>query len=374
VRGIDLEFESGESSLQVRHFTAFERISWPFEIQVACLSNDPGVDLEALVGKGVGLSVRSVVTRAWTGICKQVGQVRVEDEHEERSTYVLTIVPSVWLLSQRRGHRIYQHLSIPDIAEKILKEWAIEFDMSKVARGDYPKLEYCLQYGETDLMFISRLLERAGITYYFDEKVVGGRAKSQMTLSDRPHWNDLRGSIPWVDKPNQESRKEFVTNVVLGQEVAPGQYNFRDFEFRRPDYQLVGKSGAAPAPEDQYETYSYLPGGSLVEVSSAPDAMPVGDDKSTARHDGQKYASDRALVGQQAQRRHKRYVQYRTNALDLHPGTIFVVDRHPHSELASDKKLLVIGCRTDADATSEWIMTGEAVFADTPYRPAQVMF
>jgi type VI secretion system secreted protein VgrG len=367
-RGIDLDFESGEDSLSVRHFSVSERMSGSFELVVVALSKHTDVDLEALVGKGAGLAVRGVVPRFWTGVVSHAGQVQPEESHTGLSTYLIHILPSLWLMSHRRGHRMFQHLSIPDIAEKLLGEWKVDHQM-KIDKGKYPKLEYCLQYGESDYVFFNRILERAGICYYYVEKP-GKKAESVLVLADAPQSNESRGSIRYVDNPNEAARKEFVTDVILAHDVAPGMYTLRDYNFRQPDYKLFGEVKPAPLPEGPYEQYYYLPGGALVEVDSAPDKTPVADDQSKARHD-EKYAKERAQISQDAQRVRKRYVQFKTNVLDLYPGVVFSIEQHAHKELAG-KKLLVVNSRAEGDVTGEWSMFTEAVFADVPYRPPQV--
>jgi len=50
---------------------------------------------------------------------KAVGLGAGETAH---STYRFELVPRLWLLGQRRGYRIYQHLSIPDIVDRLLGE------------------------------------------------------------------------------------------------------------------------------------------------------------------------------------------------------------------------------------------------------------
>ena len=56
-----------------------------------------------------------------------------------------------------RIQSFYQHLAIPDIIDRLLDEWSVERTW-EVDRGRYPKLEYKVQYGETDFAFVSRLL------------------------------------------------------------------------------------------------------------------------------------------------------------------------------------------------------------------------
>ena len=127
------------------------------------------------------MNVLNAGARLWTGICNYIEQVQSEitPRGTTLSTYFLRIVPNVWLLTQRRNYRIFQHLSIPDIADKVFSEWAIKPEW-KIDRGAYPKLNYKVQYGESDYVFISRLLEEAGIAFTFE----GGEAESTLVLGD----------------------------------------------------------------------------------------------------------------------------------------------------------------------------------------------
>ncbi|NWC09769.1 type VI secretion system tip protein VgrG, partial [Pseudomonas agarici] len=71
--------------------------------------------------------------------------------------------------------RLYQHQSVPEIVESILRsrhDFRGQDFFFNLAR-DYPKREQVMQYGESDLAFISRLLAEVGIWYRFtyDERL-----------------------------------------------------------------------------------------------------------------------------------------------------------------------------------------------------------
>ena len=62
-------------------------------------------------------------------------------------------------------------MTVPDIVEQILKENGISDFQFRAPLRDasrYPEREYCVQYRESSLNFISRLLEEEGIFYYFE--------------------------------------------------------------------------------------------------------------------------------------------------------------------------------------------------------------
>ena len=365
---LELTFESGETSLDVRRFDVQEAASGLFSLSIRALSPNADLDLESIVGKKAsfrivtGLAFARVAGRFWTGVCSHIEQLQAETTG--LSTYHLRIMPTLWLLTQRTNHRIYQHLSIPDIADEILAEWSVAPAWS-IDRGTHPRLEYRCQYGESDYTFLVRLFEEAGIAFTFPDDEAKG---SVLTLSDKLHLGAPRTpKLPYVDHPNQAAEQEFVTNVALALEVRAGAYAIRDYDFRNPAFGLLGEAQKAAAPEDRYEQYHYQPGAFLIEGQKGGNT-PVADDKGVARYDQMHGAelAERALSGRRASRR---TVTLETNALDLAPGSILSIDHHAHSALGSDKKLLVTEAQIHGAVGAEWTQTCHAVFADGPYRP-----
>ncbi|AGP42302.1 hypothetical protein SCE1572_52070 [Sorangium cellulosum So0157-2] len=369
---MELSFEDGETSLSVRRFSVQEAISSLFTVSVWARSRNESLELDSIVGKAAALRVVSGYkwallggARYWTGICSYMEQTQAEPTG--LSTYYLRIVPRAWLMTQRRGYRVYQHRSIPDIVDELLGEWAIT-PVWQIDRGKYPKLEYKIQYGESDYAFMSRLLEEAGIAFVFPDNDAKG---SQLTLSDKLHSGEPRPAPPihFVDNPNRASEKEFVTAVRISCEVRPGAHTVRDYDFRNPAFRLFGEARKAPAPEDKYEHYHYDPGAFLVEGGKGGDT-PTADDKGVARHD-QKYGRDLAERSLLSARADRRSVSFDMNTIDLWPGQIFSIENHPHAELGVDQKLLVTEFSMEGTPDEEWSMSARALFVDpaTPYHP-----
>ncbi len=106
--------------------------------------------------------------------------------------YRLIVRPELWLLTQRRNHRIFQDELAMDIVDQVVRDAGIdvatrkggEFPSTEM-QGDDPhsKFEHCVQYGETDFNFVQRLMAEEGIFYYFDHKdpkpeLIAGRVSS----------------------------------------------------------------------------------------------------------------------------------------------------------------------------------------------------
>jgi type VI secretion system secreted protein VgrG len=366
---LELTFESGESSLDVRRFDVHESISGLFSLSIQARSTSADIDLESIVGKRATFRIQSGVvyarsgSRYWTGVCSHIEQTQAETTG--LSTYQLRIMPTLWLLTQRRNYRIFQHLSIPDIADQIFGEWSIEPTWS-IQRGNYPKLEYKCQYGESDYTFLLRLFEEAGIAYTFPVDDVAG---SVLTLGDALHQVPPRTpALPYVDAPNRSAELEFVTDVALSHEVRPGAHTIRDYDFRNPAFALLGEAAPkALAPEDFYEQYHYQPGAFLVEGGRGGDT-PVADDKGVARYE-QRYGADLAQRALEGRRVSKRTVTFETNGLDIAPGVIVTIDNHPHAALTPTTPLLVTEDQLHGAPGTEWTHSCHAVFADVPYRP-----
>jgi type VI secretion system secreted protein VgrG len=368
-----LSFASGEDTLSVRRFSVHEGVSSLFEVAIWAVSSNENIDLASIVGQPAGFRLVSGYrwaqlggARKWTGMCSYMEQV--QPEATGLSTYYLRLVPTLWMTTQRRGHRIFQHLSIPDISDRILGEWGIE-PIWKIDRGQYPKLEYKVQYGESDYAFLSRLWEEAGIAFSFPDDDAAG---SILTFGDKLHQNELRKARPihYVDNPNESGEFEYVTKLRLAHQVRPGAYTIRDYDFRNPGFYLLSEKTTGEAPENRYEQYHYNPGSMLIEGQKG-GGTPIADDKGVARH-VQKYGIEKAERSMWAERNNKRALSFETNTVDLWPGIVFNITNHPRADLAEAQRLLVTEFMLEGTPGEEWTMQANAVFADdkTPYKPA----
>lgn len=366
-KNLELEVDSGDA-VDVRQFSVSERLSSLFQVDLVAMSEDPSIDFDAVVGRPARFVLRTGAhERSWSGLCNHLEQVRVEPTGV--STYQLSIVPTLWLLTQRKNYRMFQQISEPDIVLKILKEWNIEPEV-RIDRGAYKKRKYRVQYAESDFAFISRMLEDAGITYYFEQ----ADEATKLVLSDAPH-GDLKRSPPltFLDDTSttQKSNVEFVTSVRIGQRVRPGKYTLKDHDYRRPpSYKLMSSAAGGRGIEDKLERYHYTPGAFLFGTDQG-DATPVADDKGKARTD----EKEAALLAQKrldAKRGGARTCAFETNAHDLAPGVVMSVAGHPHAALDESRALLIVESKVSGTSLGEWSHHCEARGTDTPFRPALV--
>ncbi len=367
----EIRVSSGESSFTVVRFTLREAVSELFSIQVWARSPSSNVALNAIAGFGAELHIASGLAlaalggaRVVRGMCSFIEQVAPDDAG--LTTYRVEIVPILYKTTLRSNYRIFQHMTVPAIIDKLLDPWGVarvwEIDPAK-----YPKLEYRCQYGETDYAFFSRMLGEAGIAFVFEDRL----GVTTLVLSDglNRRLPRLSPPIPFVDDPNPSSEEEHVTEVDLGEEVRNGAYGIFDYDFRNPARTLFGEaSPKGKSPEDTYEETTYLPGGFLIETPGIKSDTPAADDKGTARRDP-KAGADRATRALEALRTGKRAVRFQTNVVDLAPGVLFMMDHHPRSELSPVKPLLITEFILEGSIDGEWVAHGRAVLAESPFRP-----
>jgi type VI secretion system secreted protein VgrG len=345
--------------MDVRRFSVHEEMSEHFHVTVWARNKNPRIDLEKKVGAPASFTIQDhVQSRTWAGGLAHAEQTRVEVDG--LSLYMVELVPALWITTQRRDHRVFQHKSVPDIVKEVLKPYKIKPDTQFFDK--YKDKEYVVQHGETDYDFINRLLEEAGIAYHYRFK----KKDAELVLNDCPADNKARGKrIPYVDEPNQESQQDYVTKVRLAYRVRPGKITIRDYSFKdRPDLDLKAEKEASSFKA--YEQYHYMPGSFLFEKGGR--GSTTADDQGVARHaleDG-KHLAEHMLV---AQTRGIRSASFTTNCLDLAPGVVFHMEDHPHSAIGDSTDLMVTEFTIDGTPTTEWIYTAEAVFSDDGYRP-----
>jgi type VI secretion system secreted protein VgrG len=250
-RPIQIATALGDTELLLEGFAGTESVSAPFEFEVRLLSENPCVDLKSLLRSPavISLHLPDGKIRYIHGVFNRLAQL---GRGQDLFSYVGTLAPSIWFLGLRAGCRIFQNLTVPEIVEQILKERGIDFKTK--LNGAYAKREYCVQYRESDLNFISRLLEEEGIFYFFEH----ARNKHVMVMADLPS-AFAPGAQPTVRYSlvsDGRGDEDTVLTLERIEEAHAGKIALKDYDFTKPNVDLrTSLSGSSPE-----EVYDY-PGG-----------------------------------------------------------------------------------------------------------------
>ncbi len=167
------EFDNIASDLfQVTGFDGVEAISELFRFEIDLLSTDADIDLESLVGKHASLAItKDGEQRDFHGVIASLEQdAEAQFDHY---CYKAVLVPRLWLMSLSKQNQIYQDKTVPEIVQQEILHGdfcggILADDIDDRMAQTYPVREYTVQYRESDIDFISRLMENEGIYYYFE--------------------------------------------------------------------------------------------------------------------------------------------------------------------------------------------------------------
>ncbi|MEO5628518.1 MAG: type VI secretion system tip protein TssI/VgrG [Thermomonas sp.] len=171
---LTLEAITDERDLLIQEMSGTESVSKLFEFKLVLLSRLENIDVRKIIGKKAVLRIETFDSqhmggeRHWNGFVSRFARTgrAPSGDGQDLYTYECDIVPWFWFMTQHEDCRIFQNKTVQTIIEDIFKEFNYsEFEME--LRELHPKLEYCTQYHETTFDFISRLIEREGIYYYF---------------------------------------------------------------------------------------------------------------------------------------------------------------------------------------------------------------
>ena len=117
-------------------------------------------------------------------------------------------------------------------------------------------LDYCVQYRETTLDFVTRLMEQYGIYYY----VVHKDGAHTVTFADDPNSHASAGqAIPYqYDQTDWRAADDHIWDWSADAQIQPGAYVYREYNFTTPKADLTGKSlGPGQHTYGSSEVYDY---------------------------------------------------------------------------------------------------------------------
>ncbi len=234
--------------------SGFDEISHPFRHDLLFASRSLDLKAEDVLGKAVLVEVTGEAPRHFHGLATTFGLHEIRDDH---AYYRVTLSPWLWFLSMRTDNRIFQGQTVPQILEAVFKACNGARFSSRL-KATYKPRDYCVQYGESDLDFVHRLMEHEGIFYYFRHDADG----HELVLVDRN--SELEpiggeGSLPYEPDSRVSFRDgDFITRWQPLTVVRPGVFAQTDYDFTKPSSDLMAKSeNPLGHAGDAGENYAY---------------------------------------------------------------------------------------------------------------------
>jgi type VI secretion system secreted protein VgrG len=162
------------------------------------------------------------------------------------STYEFVLEPRIKIASYMIQSRIFQNKTVLEIVEEVLsdyftKDTDFKIDAAYEVKGQsYPKREFTVQYNESDLDFIQRLMEEEGLCYFFNHE---GDREIMMISNKKEAAKPLPNSPKLPFRPETGlhfETGEYVDSLIKTMKFVTGRATLKDYNYRTPDTKVVG--------------------------------------------------------------------------------------------------------------------------------------
>ncbi|MBB4577286.1 MULTISPECIES: type VI secretion system Vgr family protein [Rhizobium] len=233
------------NEISLRRLSGTERLGEPFLYEVKLASRNPVQNFATIPGQSltIGLKLKDSQTRFFNGVVTRFQYLGLDDT--EHLNYVAQVRPWISLLEHRSNSRVFQNKTSIEIITTIFREHKGNFKNQTARR--FPERPYCVQYDETDLAFVSRLMEQDGIYYYFEhaedqhDLVLVDNAASHMACT--PEIVETHHNL-------RPARSLYQEDVILHWDevvsLQPNKVVLRDYDHEKPMAELTSVARVPP--------------------------------------------------------------------------------------------------------------------------------
>jgi type VI secretion system secreted protein VgrG len=321
-------------------------------MQLSLLSEKSDLKPADLLGKPVTLTMHLLddSKRYFHGYVTRFG---IGTPRGRYFSYQAEVQPWLWFLQRTSDCRIFQEMTVPDIVKKVFDDHAGLAQVKLKLFRTYRPWTYCVQYRESDFQFVTRLLEREGIYWYFEHT----NGKHELVLMDSLSAHDPitgEGTIRYIEDPSHAPPdEEYVSRWSFTQEVKTGKTALTSYDFERPATSLLVDASLSRS-HDQAAAERFDFQGDYLK---APD--------------GKQYAEDWL---DEVQTRHHR-LQGEGNAMGLEAGRTFKLSRHPRADQNANYLLTQVEIHAQVavfdagQSGSQYTVKFDAIPAAQQFRP-----
>ncbi|BES85636.1 type VI secretion system tip protein TssI/VgrG [Pectobacterium araliae] len=345
------------STFAVVDFQLSEALNQPFALSLNLASPLPSIDFGAVLDQPCELLVwyEGELKRRVSGMVSAFAQ---GDTGFRRTRYQAEVRPALWRLGLRTNARIFQAQKPEAIIGTLLEESGIT-DYAFALRHDHAPREYCVQYRESDLAFVTRLAAEEGL-YFFHEFE---ESKHRVVFADDAGALSKGPELFFNLATQGLSEGDYVRRFRYAERVSTAEVALKDYSFKTPAYGLL-HSKMGSELEHQRESYQHF------DYPGRFKQDPSGKAFTGYRLDALRAG---AMTG-----------SGESNAAMLMPGSSFTLTEHPNPTLNSGWQLVAIthsgqqpqaleeesgGEPTTYSNSFEVISAKSTWRADLPYKP-----
>ncbi|WP_437737244.1 type VI secretion system Vgr family protein [Sorangium sp. So ce1335] len=250
-----LEGDNLPADIVVNQFEAVEGISTPYAVDVRFTTVDTSFRVEDCLRSRLCLRVidTSGGQRLFDGIVDRAAFARLVGDGRQ---FDVRLRPALAALAHREGCRIFQEKSIIQVVQTVFEEAGFGDKVEWRNAKEYEAREFIVQYRESHLNFISRLLEDNGLFYYFRHEVSG----HTMIITDDPSSFEVEEGTPVLFRMAQGGLpgSQPLAKLTRTRALRTSSVHLRDFDFEKP---AVKPESSLPRKEAVPLPYFEYPGG-----------------------------------------------------------------------------------------------------------------
>jgi type VI secretion system secreted protein VgrG len=336
---------------RITRITGTERLGALYDFELHCVMPHDEFDAEKLIGGDTHITWArgGVDIRTLRGLAIELDDLGehqrgaktdlpIPSDSPRLRSFRVRVMPTAYRLTLVETQEVFLDKSVLDLVKDKLSLAGIEDLFESRTMAAYPKREFVTQYRESDLAFLSRLLEHEGITYFFEDD----GEKERLVLSDQ---NSGFGEPREVQFDSRQGSAGIV-EMIAEHRVTPGVYIVSDFNYRRAELDLAAQSPIEGGL-----------GGGIIEYGSHHKSPEEG----------------KALVKIRAEEVREKQLVYtgRARVSECRPGARLKVTGHP---TLGDVDMVITEVRHESKggesaAADTYEVSYRAIPADRTYRP-----
>jgi type VI secretion system secreted protein VgrG len=202
------------------------------ELTVTIELEGMGTFVEGSAGLGGAANI-GAGTREISGIVMEAGFV---EQLNRQYRYRVLLQPWVALLGLRSDFRIFQRKTVVEILETVFGAYMYSYDLR--LSSTYPVLDYQVQYGETDLHFVQRLMAEHGIYWFIEHSDTFHRMVLVDHLGAHRPVKSAAYQTLWYYPPGHKIDREYIDHFDTAGRIQTGIWTTNDYHFKKPKAQL----------------------------------------------------------------------------------------------------------------------------------------
>lgn len=266
-----IDHEPNASSWRVRSFKLVEKIAGPYDCELELVSEGADADGMALLNASCTLQIirGGFTPRSIHGVAHRVIDKGTVSGHVAVKIHM---GPALSVCAYGSNTRIFQNMTAPEIIEEVLKDRLLSYHRLLKKRlyfEGYACREFCVQYQESDLDFVHRLMREEGISYFFDQS---DRIAELLVLVDSneafPTCKTLNGRpVPIAANSVVRGRVESLFSLEARRTLGPNRIVVRDFDWTRSQIDFSSELQKKEGRGLDYELYDHVPFDSASDYS-----------------------------------------------------------------------------------------------------------